>query len=106
MGIACQTNPVTVDENLGLLAIVQVTISELIEVFDTPILKHVDDVGGVTSDRHECHKGQVLHKTTSLTFRSFGWTDHSPMRVMKLSRLGELSLLRERCGDTTHMGKR
>ena len=106
MGIACQTNPVTIDENLGLLAIVQVTISELIEVFDTPILKHVDDVGGVTSNGHESHQSQVLHKTTSLTFRGLSWTDHTPMRVMKLSRLGELSLLRKRGGNTTHMGKR
>lgn len=105
MGITCETNPIAIYENLGHFLVAKVFSCELLKLLDTPVMQLVDHVYRVTTDRDECHESQVLHKTASATLWRLCWTDHSPVRVVQLSWLGQLSLLRKRCRQSAHMRK-
>ena len=45
IGIRCETDPITIDEDLGHLRITQIFSRKLLKLLDTPILQLVDDIG-------------------------------------------------------------
>jgi hypothetical protein len=85
--VSVDTHPDTIDEHLGRVR----GAREFRLILQSPLFQELHDRSGIGPDRDVRHEGEVLDETTGCSFGRFGRTDHAPMRVVQLSRLGRLA---------------
>lgn len=88
--IAVNTCPDAIHKDL--CGVLNIACCQLLQVLHSPLFQELDDRGRGRADRNVRHKRQVLDQTAGLTLRSLCRTNHSPMSIVQLTRLGDLSI--------------
>ena len=89
-GIAVHANPHTVDKNLRRVG--DDARRNLLQVLHRPLLEELENGRGRRTDGDERHEGEVLHQAARLSLRGLRGAHHAPVRVVQLTRFGELAL--------------
>lgn len=94
--------PHAVDEDLGPLGHLG---RELLEVLHSPLLEELDDRRRRRADRDVGHEGEVFDESARLSFGRLGRADHAPVRVVELTRLGDLAIATDGSVAASEMGE-
>lgn len=101
VGVPMHSDPHSVHEHLSRRG----RSGVLLERLETPLVQELKDWRRWGSDRDVRHESEVLDESTGLSFWRLGGANHSPVGVVELTRLGNLSISTDGGIATTEMGE-
>ena len=84
------TNPPAIDEDFYTFTITDGLLIDHTQWIYAKIFQNGDELRRCGANGYKGHESEVFHETTSSTFWGFSRTDHSPVSIVELPRLGEL----------------